>query len=62
MNRVNRSFSLGDLDHPICICGRDMRLATVEPHIREPHTSMHTFECADCGHQLKVLHEDSRAG
>src|ERR1700692_3734273 len=31
MNRVNRSLSPGDLDYPICICVRDMRLATVEP-------------------------------
>jgi hypothetical protein len=57
MNSLNRFLLPGDLDHPKCICRRDMRLVTVVPHIREPNTSLHTFECGDCGHHLKVLHD-----
>jgi hypothetical protein len=54
MNNVTRFLLPGDLGHPKCICRRDMRLVTIVPHIREPNTSLHTFECGDCGHHLKV--------
>jgi hypothetical protein len=52
---------LGDLDHPKCLCGRFMRLATVipqQPKASEPFRGeVHTFECASCRHELRVLHD-----
>jgi hypothetical protein len=59
MARVNRAMSTGDLDHPGCICGREMRLATVEPTLTNASTTVHSFECIGCGHLLKVMHEGS---
>jgi hypothetical protein len=61
MARVNRAMSPRDLDHPGCICGREMRLATVEPTLIDASTTVHSFECIGCGHLLKVMHEGSRA-
>jgi hypothetical protein len=61
MARVNRAMSPGDLDHPGCICGREMRLATVEPTLIDASTTVHSFECIGCGLLLKVMHEGSRA-
>lgn len=58
--KINRAMAPGDLDHPVCICGRDMRLATVEPLLKDERTTVHTFECTDCGHLLKVMHEPVR--
>ena len=57
MRGFARANPLGDLDHPQCACGAAMRLSTVEPQIKSPRTSIHTFVCSWCGLQLKVLHD-----
>lgn len=59
MRGFARPSPLGDLDHPQCACGAAMRLSTVEPQIKSPRTSIHTFICTWCGLQLKVLHDES---
>jgi hypothetical protein len=61
MGIVNRAMSPGDLDHPRCICGREMRLATVEPTFKDNTTVVHTFECSECQHLLKVMHDQPKA-
>jgi hypothetical protein len=38
-----------------------MRLATVEPTLGDASITVHAFECIECGHLLKVMHEGSRA-
>lgn len=57
MRGFARANPLGDLDHPQCACGAAMRLSTVEPQLKSPQTSVHTFECPQCGLQLEVLHD-----
>jgi acetone carboxylase gamma subunit len=49
-----------DLDHPVCICSAEMQLKSIVPteHSTDPIKSeIHTFRCAECQHELRVLHD-----
>jgi len=45
-----------NLDRPMCLCGRRMRLASVEPVINEPHAEVRIFDCSHCRHELRIMH------
>jgi hypothetical protein len=62
MRGFARTNPLGDLNHPQCACGYEMRLSTIEPQICSPRTSVHTFVCSHCSLQLKVLHDEPEDG
>jgi hypothetical protein len=45
-----------DLDRPVCLCGKQMRLALVEPMAFNDHTEFRTFDCKHCSHELRIMH------
>jgi hypothetical protein len=49
-----------NLDHPTCVCGREMRLKCIAPS--EQHrditlSEIHTFDCNSCQHEQRVMHD-----
>ena len=50
-------MDLPDLDQPKCACGRPMGLRTIEPLAKRDDTHVHTFVCAPCRQQLKVMND-----
>jgi hypothetical protein len=50
-------MDLPDLDQPNCLCGRPMRLRTIQPVPKSDETHIHTFECDACSHELRVMND-----
>lgn len=61
MSGFARPGPLGDLDRPQCACSAPMRLATIEPLLKDANTEIHTFECVNCGLSLRVMHSHVQA-
>jgi hypothetical protein len=40
---------------PACDCGGETRLAGIEPHARDKHTDVRTYECKKCGVSTVVV-------
>ena len=45
-----------DLNRPVCACGEQMRLFTVEAHPKTLHAEIRIFDCKHCSHQLRIMH------
>ena len=44
-----------DLNRPVCSCGKQMRLADVQPHATAAHTEIRIFDCKHCSHVLRIM-------
>ena len=40
---------------PTCDCGGETRLGGIEPHPRDKHTDIRTYECKKCGVSTAVV-------
>lgn len=45
-----------DLNRPVCQCGKQMRLASVEAHSRAALAEIRIFDCKQCPHELRIMH------
>ena len=45
-----------DLNRPVCVCGKQMRLAAVETPARAAHTEIRIFDCRHCPHEMRIMH------
>jgi hypothetical protein len=41
-------------ERPSCLCGGPMRLTRIEPQLADNRVELRTFECRECGHELKL--------
>ena len=40
---------------PACDCGGETRLTGIEPHARDRHTDVRTYDCKKCGEVMTVV-------
>jgi DNA-directed RNA polymerase subunit RPC12/RpoP len=55
MASMDSVLAPGSAERPTCLCGREMRLAKIEPHLTASDTELRTFQCPRCSHELRLM-------
>jgi hypothetical protein len=55
MSKLERVLVAGSTEMPDCRCGAEMRLARSNLSDNSPDTEIRIYECAGCGHELRLM-------